>query len=136
MKSFIIKQACRENSKNIIRREFQPLASIVNVLEIVEPLFVISFIFTVFQIVLFFSFLFTQYMTLGSIFSKIGFPNCKFTNMLHQRAKAAISTLNLQEIILPNIRNFVWPGGMGGGDQNINACGKSRWMIIAMMMLG
>ena len=50
-------------------------------------------------------------MTLGSIFSKIGFPNCKFTNMLHQRAKAAISTLNLQEIILPNIHNFVWPGG-------------------------
>ena len=31
--------------------------------------------------------------------------------MLHQRAKAAISTLNLQEIILPNIHNFVWPGG-------------------------
>ena len=54
-------------------------------------------------------------MTLGSIFSKIGFPNCKFTNMLHQRAKAAISTLNLQEIILPNIHNFVWPGGGGRG---------------------
>ena len=53
-------------------------------------------------------------MTLGSIFSKIGFPNCKFTNMLHQRAKAAISTLNLQEIILPNIHNFVWPGGGAG----------------------